>query len=264
MTASQARHPQDPMADRSGSQHLPKDAGTPPLQMLRAEVPLRDFQRWMGARRLNDVDHATHCLLVECFGEFAPKPFRLIMPRGGSVGVLYGYGTATAEVLCEQAAVNADPLQARIVPGATIDTKPMPSTWRVGRRLGFEARIRPIARRSTRGGAAGGERDAFQMEAALHLPGGMQRTREEVYAAWLSRELDRRGGARLETETATLVSFRRTRSTYRSGGRPTEGPDAIMRGSLTITDGSAFNDLLARGVGRHRTYGYGMLLLRPV
>ena len=36
-----------------------------------------------------------------------------------------------------------------------------------------------------------------------------------------------------------------------------------MRGILTITDAAAFSNLLARGVGRHRAYGYGMLLLRP-
>ncbi len=251
------------MADSSGSEYSPEGAKAQPLQMMRAEVRLDDFQRWMGARRLNDADHAAHCLLVESFGEFAPKPFRLIVPRAGSIGVLYGYGTASADVLREQAAVSADPLQARIVPAATIDSKPMPTTWPIGRRLAFEARLRPIVRRSTRGGSAGGERDAFQVEADLHPPGGMQRTREAVYAEWLSRELDRRRGARLDIEATKLVSFRRTRSSYRGGRQPIEGPDATMRGSFVVTDGDGFNELLARGVGRHRAYGYGMLLLRP-
>ena len=31
----------------------------------------------MGMRRLQDTDHAMHCLLTECFGDFAPKPFRV-------------------------------------------------------------------------------------------------------------------------------------------------------------------------------------------
>ena len=31
----------------------------------------------------------------------------------------------------------------------------------------------------------------------------------------------------------------------------------------TVTDPVAFVGLLARGMGRHRSYGYGMLLLRP-
>lgn len=151
--------------------------------------------------------------------------------------------------------------ESRLVPAVTIDTKPMPLMWRVGRRLGFETRIRPIVRRSARSGRAGGQRDAFQMETAEYSPGGMPRSRQVVYTDWLSRELDRRGGANLEA--VELVSFRRTRSACQYGGRSSEGPDAIMRGSLTISDASAFSNVLARGVGRHRAYGYGMLLLRP-
>ena len=64
------------------------------LQMVRAEINGREFQRWMGSRRLQDPDHAMHCLLKECFGELAPKPFRLIMHLDGTTGVLYGYGWA--------------------------------------------------------------------------------------------------------------------------------------------------------------------------
>ena len=76
---------------------------TATLQMVRAEVNVRDFQRWMGTRRLQDQDHAMHCLLTECFGSpptkenpentgLAPRLFRMIIPRGGSTGCLYGYG----------------------------------------------------------------------------------------------------------------------------------------------------------------------------
>ena len=51
------------------------------LQMIRAEIKVREFHRWMGSRRLQDPDHAIHCLLTECFGKpppagdgLAPKP----------------------------------------------------------------------------------------------------------------------------------------------------------------------------------------------
>ena len=234
------------------------------LQMLRADVSLRDFQRWMGSRRLEDPDHAMHCLLRECFGDLAPKPFRLIMPRGVDQGVLYGYGRAGATALRDQASTYADPLQARVMPADRIGSKPMPQEWQAGRRLGFEARIRPIVRSSRNGdNRPGREWDAYQLEAIQHPKGGMERGREEVYAEWLSGELDRRGGARLEPGRTELVSFQRTRAVYRARARYSEGPDAIMRGVLTITDGTAFTGLLTRGVGRHRAYGYGMLLLRP-
>lgn len=232
--------------------------------MVRAEIDVREFQRWMGVRRFRDQDHAMHCLLVECFGEMAPKPFRLILPRGGSTGVLYGYGESTADVLNEAAAICADPLQSRIMPAELLVSKAMPTRWQAGKRLGFETRIRPIVRRSRRNGnGPSGECDAFLWEAVKHPKGGMKRSREDVYTEWLSQQLDRIGGASLETDGTKLVSFQRSRAVRSHGTRYSEGPDALMRGVLTVTDPAGFSGLLARGVGRHRAYGYGMLLLRP-
>jgi CRISPR system Cascade subunit CasE len=36
-----------------------------------------------------------------------------------------------------------------------------------------------------------------------------------------------------------------------------------VHGTLTVTDPTTFATCLARGVGRHVAYGYGMLMLRP-
>ena len=105
-----------------------------------------------------------HCLLTECFGDLAPKPFRLIVPRGAACGVLYGYGHAEANSLREAAGIYADPLQAKIFPGHTINSKPMPTEWQAGKRLGFETRIRPVVRRSRNvESRPGREWDAFQL-----------------------------------------------------------------------------------------------------
>jgi CRISPR system Cascade subunit CasE len=255
-------------------------AQTATLQMVRAEISVRDFHRWMGSKRLQDPDHAMHCLLTECFGELAPRPFRLITPRGGSSGVLYGYGLAGADALREAAGICADPLQARIMPAGKLDSKAMPSQWEAGKRLGFEIRIRPVVRllkdpsirtvnppnvRHFREGEnrPGKECDAFQWEAVQYPKGEMPHSREDVYARWLSAQLDRRGGASLDPEETKLASFQRTRAVRKLHKRHSEGPDAIMRGVLTITDADAFANLLAQGIGRHRAYGYGMLLLRP-
>lgn len=232
--------------------------------MIRAEVELRQFQRWMGTRRLVDPDHAAHSLLTECFGELAPRPFRLITPRHGTTGVLYGYGTANDAALREQARICADPLQSRVLPAERIDTKPMPTTWQVGRRVGFETRIRPVVRRSRRGNNPNaGERDAYQIEADQYPPDGMKRSRENVYIEWLTNQLEQLGGALLDPQHTELVSFRRKTATYKLHGPSSEGPDATIRGVTSITNSDAFTQLLARGVGRHRAYGYGMLLLRP-
>ncbi len=234
-----------------------------PLQMVRADISVRDFQRWMGTRRLQDPDHGMHCLLVESFGvELAPKPFRVMLPRDGSKGCLYGYGQANADALRDAAATYACPLQAGIIPAASLNSKPMPLEWTKGKRLGFEVRIRPVVR-STRNADCrpGKEWDAFQLEANKYPKGEMPCTREQVYTDWLRRQFDGIGGATLES--AALHSFQRTRAVRKRQARYSEGPDALIRGVLTITDGSAFGGLLLRGVGRHRAYGYGMLLLRP-
>ena len=237
---------------------------TQPLYMIRAEVALREFRRWMGIRRLQDPDHAMHCLLTESFGELAPRPFRLIMPRGQSRGVLYGYARVEAEDLRDAAGIYACPSQVCILSPDSIASKPMPSVWRVGKRLGFETRVRPIVRRSRNADCRPHkECDAFAREASRYPKGAMPYSREAVYTNWLSDQFDRRGGARLDPDRTKLMSFQRTRAVRKLHARHSEGPDAVMRGVLTITDPDAFSSLLAHGIGRHRAYGYGMLLLRP-
>lgn len=234
------------------------------LFMIRAEVALREFRRWMGIRRLHDADHAMHCLLTESFGELAPRPFRLLMPRGQARGVLYGYARVEDSDLRGTATAYADPVQVRILPSDRIASKPMPVEWRSGRQLGFEVRVRPTVRRSRNADfRPGKECDAFALEASRHAQGEMPQSRESVYADWLSGQFERRGGAQLDRARTRLASFHRTRAVRKRHARYSEGPDAVMRGVLTITDPDAFSNLLVNGIGRHRAYGYGMLLLRP-
>ncbi|MYA01031.1 MAG: type I-E CRISPR-associated protein Cas6/Cse3/CasE [Chloroflexi bacterium] len=256
------------------------------LYLARAEIDGLELRRWMGSRRLIDDDHAMHCLLSECFGDIAPKPFRLMLPRDGRKGTLYGYSRADADELRDAASLFACPLQERVLPLASLDSKPMPSEWQTGRRLGFEVRARPIVRlqrdidrvpegklRLFRQGRRNGEIeikprrgvecDAFQYEALMHRNGEMKRSRETVYRDWLQKRFENKGGATLGMDSVNMVSFRRTRAIRKLHRRYSEGPDALMRGELEITDCEKFGELLANGIGRHKAYGYGMLLLRP-
>lgn len=239
----------------------------PPLHMIRAELDLAAFHRWAGGRgifggQVFDEGFAMHKLLRESFGEIAPQPFRIIAPRGGTRGSLYGYSEVDASALREASGVYACPLQAKILPPAHIDAKRMPAEWDAGRRLGFEVLTRPTVRiaRARRGVSAGSEIDAFV--AALPQCEGERAdiARESVYAEWLGARLER-GGARLEE--ARLASFRRTRAVRRLGKAASEGPHAVMRGTLVVEDAALFGKALAGGIGRHRAYGYGMVLLRP-
>lgn len=90
--------------------------------------------------------------------------------------------------------------------------------------------------------------------------------RERVYTAWLGRELARDGAASLE-DGARLASFMRE-PVFRQGEptvtrrRTMQRPNAVLEGTLKVRDAAAFRALLRRGVGRHRAFGFGMLLLR--
>ena len=119
----------------------------------------------------------------------------------------------------------------------------------------------------------GAERDAFlarvEKKSAADAP--LQDTgREDVYVQWLHDQFARQAGA--ELLTARLASFRLLpvlRQTQPTGvgearrKRPVGGPDAVLAGTLRVTDAPVFAQWLARGVGRHRAFGFGLLLLRP-
>lgn len=91
-------------------------------------------------------------------------------------------------------------------------------------------------------------------------------SRGKVYSDWLEGRL-RQSGAALEA--VSLDAFKRvilmTRDRSNGGklNRQTEGPEATMSGILRIIDPTVFAAALARGIGRHRAFGFGMLLLAP-
>lgn len=67
------------------------------------------------------------------------------------------------------------------------------------------------------------------------------------------------GAPRLESFRLATVTRRRHDRSVRRFARP----DAEFAGVLAIEDGATFSRALARGLGRHRSFGFGMILLRP-
>ena len=125
-------------------------AGTStPVNMIRADLRSQALHRWAGSKRLTvrnafDPGFAIHTLLVESFGDLAPRPFRFIIPRDHHLpGVFYGYSPHNADTLRNAAVIFADPLQSDVLPPASIQSKTMPTPWTTGQRLGFEVLIRP-------------------------------------------------------------------------------------------------------------------------
>ena len=181
----------------------------------------------------------------------------------------------------DAAAAAAAPEASRILALDRLATKMMPDIWVTGRRLGFDVRVRAVVRIRTelpnprgKSYAIGSELDAYFVEAVRNHPehcariidgkpspsgmGTAGRTHEAVYRDWLSARFG--DAALLDHGKTTLAQFQRVRVARE--GSHSEGPDVVFHGELTIADTAAFASLLAGGIGRHKAYGYGMLLLR--
>lgn len=206
----------------------------------------------------DDLGYAVHTLLATAFGEAAPKPFRHFDDARG----LLAYSTQDADSL-QLAAQTAVPEVHAALGLERFATRRFPSEWAAGRRLAFELRVRPVRRTHD-----GRERDVFLAEIDKRGAPEAELSREAVYAEWLARELAR--GEAATVERMQLDGFKLAASLRKGsaaeGRRPAQrvtGPDALFSGELSVRDPAGFAALLTRGVGRHRAFGFGMLLLRP-
>lgn len=249
--------------------------------LVHAPIDRRDFNRWAGERGLVyrgwfDDGYALHVLLSATFGRRVLQPFRLFSSGRRRAAALYAYADVDGEALRETAEAVAPPDCTAVIDTRRLRSKPMPEGFEAGRRLGFDIRLRPIRRlgrdlrdpQSGRVMRKGQEVDAFRLEVIRRFPEGWADpeaaasrhgvTRESVYAEWLAERL----GDAASLEECNLAAFQRSRAVRGSNQMP-EGPDATLHGTLSVTEPGRFADVLRRGVGRHRAYGYGMLLLRP-
>jgi CRISPR system Cascade subunit CasE len=240
------------------------------LYMVRLDPDMARAMEWGAREKLlkpgGDDGYLWHALLVAAFGDLAPKPFRLFEPNGGRATYLLGYANAKEEALRRHAAEFCDPAIASALGISSLAVKVMPESFATGRQLGFELRARPVVRQ-TKDGDRNRKReiDVFLQQARARSD-AEKPSRVAVYKDWLAANL-MKGGAALDT--MSIIWLRRTAITRRGRERELDvhgekggGPDACFHGALTVTDPIAFNTLLARGVGRHRAFGFGMLLLK--
>jgi len=233
-------------------------------------------------RRDVDLGYLVHCQLGELFREAPPTLFAIPSqhrPAGeranDSVEVL-GYASTEASEMLERARRFATPDRWDALVEGSVRSKPMPRGWERGMELGFELRGCPVVR--TRRSRTSGERlanpreiDAFlaKVEANPESPVGTL-NREGIYREWLAARFVDRSGCDLEA--CKVISMRRDRFVRRTQkqneedhrrSKVLERPDVVFQGRLRVKDGDAFNQTLAHGLGRHRAFGFGMLLLKP-
>lgn len=234
------------------------------------KIPLRSErivaiarQRGFPVREL-DEGYLAHVVLRELWQEGAPVPFVL---RGSARCVeAWGYSSWDAARLIDHAASFGDPsIVAAVAEVGAIVSRPMP-TFEAGRRLGFEVRACPVVRLASgrSGHRRGAEIDAFL--ARCFAAEDRSVSREDVYRDWLMRNLapTTKSGvtvARVEVRGVSRVRLvRRTHGESRRSSR-IERPDVRFAGELTVADGSRLLEYISHGVGRHRAFGFGALML---
>jgi CRISPR system Cascade subunit CasE len=239
------------------------------LYLLHTQPDPQRLAAWAARHRLldkeGDLGYTLHALLHAAFDEQAPQPFRYLDAEQG----LLAYTRLDATGLMQLSALADPDVAAALGLGQTcqndgISVRAFPTQWAVGHTLGFEVRVRPIIRE----GKTGRERDAFL--AAAEKAQGSTLDRGEVYMQWLRDLLARQGGA--ELMDARMTRYQQLGVTRKSQkgsaddvrqSRLINGPDAVLAGHLRVTNSQAFAQLLASGLGRHRAFGFGLLLLRP-
>ena len=153
----------------------------------------------------------------------------------------------------------ASPLQLGCLDLDGMESKAMQQRfWRPGMRMGFEVTVRPMMRpKGRRRGEVDVYRIAQRKSSRWHL------SREDAYRAWLADEMGRRGGVTVEkSEVSQYRIYPDRNDGIESDGPLRPGPRVVMQGILAIGCPESFQTMLRRGIGRYRTYGYGLVQLR--
>lgn len=221
-------------------------------------LPWAQRQGLVPDRGQGDLGYAFHAALRAAFADLSPQPFSYRFGQG-----LLAYSTH-AEAMRSAVAL-ATPDVADMLgledtsqsPGLRI--RPFPQRWEEGRWFGFELRVRPVVRKNDK------EEDVF-LSTSRRMP-KTALSREWVYIDWLKRQLGNAANLHEVRMTEFKLSAVLRRAALVEGTRPkrsVQGPDAMFTGVLQVQDGNAFATLVTRGIGRHRAFGFGMLLLKPV
>jgi CRISPR system Cascade subunit CasE len=238
------------------------------LSLVRLRPDREAFARWAAERRVAPADadqgYAWHALLKAAFVELAPQPFvdRITMQSNEVLGYVAADPAQVQEGLRR---FSSDALACTALGLSRLQVKDMPSTWSCGRELSFEVRTRPVVRSRTNARSGAIDEIDVAPHRAQREPGI---AREQAYLEWLGAQLARDDAA--ELMVARMHAFSRTRVARRTSGdsngrrwATVEGPDAWLRGRLRVNDPGSFDALLRRGIGRHRAFGFGCLLIAP-
>ncbi len=239
------------------------------LHMIQCTLDPKAFMAFAQEQGLDpgrdelDLGYLGHAWLKAAFGDLAPRPWRLLMPRRQDrrrPSRILAYSDQPAEALADHMARFAAPsVSAVCSPGAVLG-KALPQEWPANRRYAFEVLCCPVGRKAR----TGREKDIFLIEADHAGENALDRS--EVYRHWFKTQAEAMEG--IDVEDVALEGFRLSKMLRKTQDRPREAarrlrPQAVFQGVLQARDGASLLNLLRRGIGRHRAFGFGMVLLRP-
>lgn len=238
-----------------------------PLYLIRLFLDSRSLFRLserkeVFARQL-DLGYLVHCRLAALFGRVRPQPFAITRTIGPWLEVL-AYSESDHKTLFREVPRSMLPTIGAGVRWEDFSSKKMPDLFPAGHRVSFRLRACPVERKA-RGNSRvrmGAEVDVFL--AALDRCPDKKLDRYQVYCSWLKEKMETDGA--VECLEVKVVGYRRSMFVRRNKSRDfttLERPDVTYQGQIAIRNPEAFKYLLARGIGRHRAFGFGMLLLSP-
>jgi CRISPR system Cascade subunit CasE len=218
------------------------------LHLAQIVLDARATFEWAHDRGFaQDQDYTIHAATRRAFGTLAPQPW-VVRAGNESKIVILGYGAATCDELRNaMATAEADlrdavlDIKAKLVPV-------IPSNAC----LAFQVRVCPIARRRDKEGKPHEEDVAAGCG-----------DRATIYQDWLTEKLA--GAANIKS--CALTRFQLIRAYRHARNAPVQRirgwyTDATLSGTLEVIDRDLFRTKLAGGVGRHKSFGFGALLLR--
>lgn len=243
---------------------------------------LHMVQLWFDIRRLVElaralhlpihrVDHnyITHCAMKELFGgENCPGPFCVEDNNGKYLRVL-AYAQEDSNFLNSAAQKVASPMVYRICDWDRMASKPFPNKFESGEKFKFKIRVCPVVRKSSAGKYhnSGTEIDVFVDRVWEIDDVNVCVNREEVYRNWFAERLK-------QSNAAIPLLTRMERFSIERMARRTSGnsrkcvnikrPDVTLAGQIEVKDPEKFMQLLKSGIGRHKSFGYGMLKIRSM
>ena len=236
--------------------------------MIRMLFQPRDLfqliRRPIFSRFTVDTGYLIHCALKELFAERAPTPFE-IMGTGEGVTEVLAYSDFSHIELLDSIRPDAPESLKNAAYNGDFSSRRMPGQFSRGQLYSYRIRLCPVIRKARGSGErAGSEVDVFLAEAERSgVKKGLDRS--DVYLKWFKTAINKKEC--LDIQSVRISELKLDKLLRRNSERQGQSivrPNAVFQGIWKVTEPDSFRVLLRNGFGRHKAFGFGMILLKPL